>query len=100
MSEKTEDLNLLTDSELAQRLVKIARRVPQTFGALVLLSLVMSVVGFQLNTYGQPLAGGVVSVAGALMVIAGAFYMRKMRIENDELLEVSIKRHVENKDAR
>lgn len=96
MPSKTEDLELLTDSEIAQRLAKIAKRVPQTFGALVVLSLLMTFAGFWLNNNGYPIAGGIVSILGALFVIAGAFYMRKMRIENDELLEVSIKRHVDN----
>lgn len=91
---KTEDLALLTDSEISQRLVKIAKRVPQAFGALVLLSLTSTVVGFTLNNNGLPIAGGAVSLTGALIVILGAFYMRKLRKENDSLIEVSNSRRI------
>jgi hypothetical protein len=96
MPEKAENLESLTNPEISQRLAKIAKRVPQTFGVLVVMSLVMTFAGFWLNNNGYPIAGGIVSILGALFVIAGALYMRKMRIENDELLEVSIKRHVDN----
>lgn len=96
MPEKAKDLESLTNSEIAHRLAKIAKRVPQTFGVLVVMSLLMTFAGFGLNNNGYPIAGGIVSILGALFIIAGGFYMRKMRIENDELLEVSIKRHVDN----
>lgn len=96
MSEKAKDLESLTNSEIAQRLAKIATRVPQTFGALIAISLLMTFAGFGLNHNGHPIAGGIVSITGALFVFAGALYLRKMRLENDELLEVSIKRHVDN----
>lgn len=96
MREKTEDLELLTNAEISTRLLKIAKAVPQTFGALIVLSLVATVIGFQLNSYNQQIAGGIVSIVGALIVIAGAVYMRKMRLNNDALIEVSIKRQVES----
>lgn len=91
---KTEDLTSLTNSELTQRLVKIAKRVPQTFGFLVLISLLMSFAGFQLNSHDQTMAGGIVSLTGGLMVVAGAFYMRNLRVKNDALINESIKRNL------
>jgi uncharacterized membrane protein len=89
---KTEDLELLTDAELTQRIVKIARKVPQAFGVLAMLAITATAVGFALNSNGHPIAGGVVSMTGALVVIGGAFYMRKLRLENDALIQLSNKR--------
>lgn len=96
MPEKAKGLESLTNSEIAQRLAKIAKRVPQTFGILIAVSLLMTFAGFGLNHNGYPIAGGIVSISGALFVFAGAFYLRKMRLKNEELIEESIKRSVEN----
>jgi hypothetical protein len=93
---KAKNLELLTDTELTQRIVKIARKVPQAFGVLVLLAITATAVGFALNSNGHPIAGGLVSMTGALVVISGAFYMRKLRRENDELIKVSTSRYTKS----
>lgn len=86
---KTEDLTLLTDSEISERLVKIAKRVPQAFGLLVIIAIALTAIGFNLNSSGNTTGGAIVSVIGAAVVILGALYMRNLRRKNEALIQLS-----------
>lgn len=95
MTRKTENLELLTDAEISNRLLKTLKKVQGTFAGLALFAIVATGFGFALNSWDQRFAGGIVSLASALVVIAGAFYVRKLRRDNDALIAVSNKRNVE-----
>lgn len=91
---KTEDLTLLTDSEISQRLQKTLQKVQMVFISLVLFSVVAAVFGFSLNANGHQEVGSAVSFSSALVVIAGAFYLRHLRKDNDSLIAISKSRQV------
>lgn len=93
MPEKTKDLELLSDSEISTRLLKTLTKMQRAFVGLALFAILATGGGFALNALDQKLAGGVFSVASALLVLACATYLRTLKDENDALISVSAKRH-------
>lgn len=89
MKRKTEHLKLLSDSEISARLLKTSIRGQRAVVGLALFAILATGGGFALNALDQKLAGGIFSLASALLVFAGAFYLRTLKDENDALIAVS-----------
>jgi hypothetical protein len=89
MARKTEDLTLLTNSEISKRLQKIFNRVIMTFAILAPVSILAANIGLQLSSVGNTVGAVTVSLSAALLVVIAAFYLRHLARQNDSLLIAS-----------